>query len=100
MSVSFYLMDGQNVSKGMYELFLNNTIYHGGAFTGILRVVFTFLVPSLLVGAIPVEILKSLSIQNLLIAALLAIFWLIVSVAFFYKSLKKYESNNLFGFGN
>ena len=58
MSVSFYLMDGHNVSQGLYGMFLSNSLYHGGAFTGLLRVIFTFVMPSLLLGAIPVEIVK------------------------------------------
>lgn len=100
MSVSFYLMDGHNVSQGLYGMFLNNSLYHGGAFTGLLRVIFTFVIPSLLLGAIPVEIVKSLSMSNFIMIILLTIFWFVLSVVFFYKSLKKYESNNLFGFGN
>ena len=36
------MMDGKNVSDCLYELFLNNSIYHGGAYTGILRIIFTF----------------------------------------------------------
>ena len=70
------------------------------AFIGLLRVIFTFVVPSLLLGAIPVEIVKNISLTNLLMIILLTVFWFILAVAFFYKSLKKYESNNLFGFGN
>ena len=100
MSVSFYLMDGHNVSQGLYGMFLSNSLYHGGAFTGVLRFIFTFIMPSLLLGAIPVEIVKNLSITNLIIIVLLTIFWFIIAVLFFYKSLKKYESNNLFGFGS
>lgn len=100
MSISFYLMDGHNVSQGLYGMFLSNSLYHGGAFTGLLRVIFTFVMPSLLLGAIPVEIVKSLSISNLIMIILLTILWFILSIMFFYKSLKKYESNNLFGFGN
>lgn len=100
MSVSFYLMDGHNVSQGLYGMFLSNSLYHGGAFTGLLRVIFIFIIPSLLLGAIPVEIVKTISITNLLMIILLAIFWFILSIMFFYKSLKKYESNNLFGFGS
>ena len=100
MSISFYLMDGHNVSQGFYGLFLSNSLYHGGAFTGVLRIIFIFVVPSLLLGAVPVEIIKTLSLSNLLLIILLAIFWFMVSVKFFYKSLKKYESNNLFGFGS
>ena len=100
MSISFYLMDGHNVSQGLYGMFLSNSTYHGGAFTGLLRVVFIFIIPSLLLGAIPVEIVKTLSITNLVMIILLTIFWFILSIMFFYKSLRKYESNSLFGFGS
>lgn len=100
MSISFYLMDGSNISDGLYGLFLSNTIYHGGAFTGILRVVFIFIVPSLLCGALPVEVVNNFTINGLLIIICGAIFWAIVAILFFYKSLRKYESNNLFGFGS
>ena len=99
MSVSFYLMDGSNVSQGLWNMFVSNSLYHGGAFTGILRIVFMFAIPSLLVGAVPVEIIKNLSLGNILFLTGMAAIWLIAAISFFYKSLKKYESNNLFGFG-
>ena len=75
-------MDGHNVSNGLYGMFVGNSLYHGGAFTGILRIVFIFVMPSLLLGAVPVEIAKSLSIANLLMIILLALFWLILSILF------------------
>ena len=99
MSVSFYLMDGKNVSDGLYGMFLSNSLYHGGAFTGILRLFFIFVIPSLLLGTVPIEIINNFSGTNLLFIIGMTIFWTIISVWFFYKSLKKYESNNLFGFG-
>lgn len=100
MSVSFYLMDGHNVSQGLVGMAVGTSMYHGGAFTGLLRVIFIYVMPSLLLGAVPVEIVKSISLSNLLVMIALTIFWLMFSILFFYKSLKKYESNNLFGFGN
>ena len=100
MSVSFYLMDGHNVSQGLYGMFLSNSLYHGGAFTVILIFIFIFVMPSLLLGAVPVEIVKNLSIPNLIMLLSLTVFWFVISIMFFYKSLKKYESNNLFGFGS
>ena len=100
MSISFYLMEGENVSQGIYGMFLGNSLYHGGAFTGILRVIFTFVMPSLLLGAVPVEIVKHFSSAKLIMIILLTIFWFILSILFFYKSLKKYDSNSLFGFGS
>lgn len=98
MSISFYLMDGENISSGMYQLFLAPSLYHGGAFSGILRIVFIFVVPSLLLGAIPVELIHNISAINLGTILLLTIFWFLMSIMFFYKSLKKYESNSFFGF--
>lgn len=100
MSISFYLMDGYNVSQGLYGMFVSNSIYHGGAYTGILRIIFTIVMPSLLLGAIPVEIIKNVSLKSIVMIVLIAICWLAISIMFFYKSLKKYESNNLYGFGN
>ena len=99
MSISFYLMDGHNVSNGLYGTFVSNSLYHGGAFTGVLRAIFIFIIPSLLVGAVPVEIVKGLSLDGLIVVIFLATFWFLFSVFFFYKSLRKYESNNFFGFG-
>lgn len=99
MSISFYLMDGENVSNGIYGMFVSASLYHGGAFTGILRILFIFVVPSLLLGTLPVEIIKNNSIIGLIFITIMTILWFIFSVYFFYKSLKKYESNNFFGFG-
>ena len=100
MTLSFYMMDGKNVSEGFYSMFLSNSLYHGGAFTGVLRFIFIFIMPSLLLGAIPVELVNNFSLTKLLLMIGLTVFWLIISILFFKKSLKKYESNNLFGFGN
>ena len=93
-------MDGYNVSQGLYGMFVSNSIYHGGAYTGLLRIIFTIVMPSLLLGAIPVEIIKTISLKSIIMIVLLAICWFAISIMFFYKSLKKYESNNLYGFGN
>lgn len=99
MSISFYLMDGYNISNGLFGMFIGNSTYHGGAFTGFLRFVFIFIMPSLLLGAVPVEIIKTLSVSSLIFIVFLTICWLTISILFFYKSLRKYESNNFFGFG-
>lgn len=100
MSVSFYLMDGDNISQGLSGLLIGASLYHGGAFTGVLKSIFIFVVPSLLLGAIPVEIVKTMDISRMCLAVGLSVCWLTFSVWFFYRSLKKYESNSFFGFGN
>lgn len=99
MSISFYLMDGENISNGLYGMFVGSSLYHGGAFTGVLKAIFIFIVPSLLLGAIPIEIINSFSFLKILLFIILTVFWLVFSIYFFYRSLRKYESNNFFGFG-
>lgn len=99
MSISFYLMDGENISNGLYGMFVGSSLYHGGAFTGVLKAIFIFIVPSLLLGAIPIEIINSFSFVKVLLFIVLTVFWLVFSIYFFYRSLRKYESNNFFGFG-
>lgn len=100
MTISFYLMDGSNISNGLYGTFVSNTLYHGGAFIGVLRLIFIFLIPSLVVGALPVETIKNPSLEGVISITFISIMWFYISVKFFYKSLRKYESNNLFGFGS
>jgi len=99
MSISFYLMDGENISSGLWQMFLSAGLYHGGAFTGVLRIIFVFIIPSLLMGALPVELVKNMTGLNFIVVFCMTIFWLIISILFFYKSLEKYESNSFFGFG-
>lgn len=99
MSISFYLMDGENISNGLYGMFVGSSLYHGGAFTGVLKAIFIFIVPSLLLGAIPIEIINGFSFVKVLLFIVLTVFWLVFSIYFFYRSLRKYESNNFFGFG-
>ena len=98
MSISFYLMDGENISNGLYSMFVGSSLYHGGAFTGVLKAIFIFIVPSLLVGAFPLEIILNFSLFKLLLLICLTLFWLVFSIYFFYKSLRRYESHNFFGF--
>lgn len=80
-------------------MFFSTFLYHGVAFIGILKAIFVFVIPSLLREAVPVEVVKIMDVGSILLIVLLTIIWLVLSIAFFYKSLKNYESNNFFGFG-
>lgn len=98
-SVSFYFKNPRNIVFALFELYLGPSIYHGGAIQGGLRKFLIFIVPALLSGALPVEIIKDPEITKILVYAGISIFWLVFSIWFFYKSLKKYESSNFVNFG-
>jgi ABC-2 type transport system permease protein len=99
-AVSFLFMDASTVTNGLFELFLTPALFHGGAFHGAVRIVFTFIIPSLLVGTLPVEILRDIRIEQLLLLCVLSVVWLFISLKLFSSGVKKYESTNLMTFGN
>lgn len=99
-SISFYFTDPDSVTRGIFELFFTPSLFHGGAFQGLMRFIFTFAIPSLLIGALPVEIVRSVSLSKLFLVSILAAFWFIVSIKFFYRAVRKYESSNFMTFGN
>ena len=99
-SMSFFFTDASSVTGSLFELFLTPSLFHGGAFQGVMRFIFTFAIPSLLIGALPVEIVRNISFGKLLLVGVLAVFWFIVSVSIFNRAIKKYESSNFMTFGN
>ena len=99
-SLAFYFEDGESVANSALELFFTPSLMHGGAFQGEMRFVFTFLIPSLLFGTLPVEAVINMDMEKLLLIAVLSIFWLVFSIIFFYKSLRRYESANFMTFGS
>lgn len=99
-SASFYFIDSSAVTNGLFELFLTPSLFHGGAFQGGMRFVFTFLIPSLLIGTIPVESVRDISLIKLGMVGVLAVVWLFLSVKIFNRAIRKYESSNFMTFGN
>jgi ABC-2 type transport system permease protein len=99
-STSFFFIDAGPVTGSLFELFLTPSLFHGGAFQGTMRFVFTFIIPSLLVGALPVEIVRNVSLGQLLLVSVLAVFWLVISIRIFNHAIKRYESSNFMTFGS
>lgn len=64
-----------------------------------MRMFFVFVIPALLVGTIPVEAIKSMSIDMLAIVAVFTIFWFVISIAIFSRAIRRYESSNFMTFG-
>lgn len=98
-SMSFFFVDSRLAANGLFEFFLTPSLFHGGAFRGAMRFVFTFMVPSLLIGTVPVEIVRDMQFKTLALIILLAIAWCILSIKIFNRAVKKYESANFLTFG-
>lgn len=98
-STSFLFADAASVTRGLFDLFLTPSIFHGGSFHGVTRVIFTFIIPSLVVGALPVEIVRDISLEKLILVGVLSFVWFFVSLKLFSAGVKKYESSNFMTFG-
>lgn len=99
-STSFLFMDSEQVTTGIFNFFLTPSLFNGGAFHGLIKIIFVFIIPSLLIGAIPVEIVRDVSILKLLLISVLSLFWFLLSLKIFSRCVRKYESSNFMTFGN
>jgi len=99
-STSFLFVDANTVTNSLFNLFLGPSLFHGGAFQGAVRFIFTFIIPSLLIGGLPVEALKNSSWPSTALIIGYAAFLFIVSIMVFNRAVKKYESSNFMTFGN
>lgn len=99
-SLGFYFISSHNlVTNGIFELYLTPTLYHGGAMQGALRAFFMFVVPSLFVGAVPVEMLKQPMLESFMLLIGVTCTWGLIGHVLFYRGLRRYESGNGMGLG-
>jgi ABC-2 type transport system permease protein len=99
-ALSFYFIDATSFTDSVFQLFVTPTLFHGGAFHGAMRFIFTFVIPSLLIAAIPTETVKSISLQSLIMIGIGSLVWLVISIKIFNHSIRRYESSNFMTFGN
>lgn len=98
-SASFLFTDANSVVSGLFEMFLTPAIFHGGAFQGAMRAFFIFVIPALLVGTLPIEIIRNMSMDKLAIVVIFALIWAVLSVKIFSWAVRRYESSNFMTFG-
>jgi ABC-2 type transport system permease protein len=98
-SAGFYFADAYSVTYSLFDLFMTPTLFHGGLFHGTMRFIFTFLIPSLVIGALPTEILASVSLVHMIALMGITTVWFAGAMWFFHHSVKRYESANFMTFG-
>lgn len=99
VSVGFFFSDASPVIQSLFELFITPSLFHGGAFQGVTRFFFTFIVPALAVGALPVEAIRDLSIGKTILVGGIGVVWSLFSLWLFNKAVRRYESSNFMTFG-
>ncbi|SRR6266508_3450338 len=95
--LAFYVFDSERISARLGMLILDSSSYPTGVLTDVLRAALLTILPGLLIGAVPLQLLNRFEWQAVLFGVVVAIFWLAFSLWFFHRSLRRYESSNLIG---
>ncbi len=95
--VSFFIPEAHLIAKNLFEIFMSPSLYPGGLFQGALRFVFIFIIPSLLVGGLPVEAAIAHNGWLYLFIWAMAAAWTALTLMLLGKAVKRYESGNLTG---
>ncbi|MEK7632618.1 MAG: ABC-2 family transporter protein [Patescibacteria group bacterium] len=94
---AFFLLDGDSIAMSLYKSFLSPSLYPSALYSDAARIFYTVVIPSILVGGIPVEIVRSQNWLFLLGLWIAALVWVAIAILAFYTCLKKYESGNAIG---
>lgn len=96
-AAAFYFPDADHIVMALFKMFLTPGVYPSVLFPAVARFVFIVIIPSLAIGGLPVEAVKNQSLATVGIVWAVALGWLLVSVAAFYGSVRRYESGNYIG---
>ncbi|MFA6018336.1 MAG: ABC-2 family transporter protein [Patescibacteria group bacterium] len=94
---AFYFLDAEQIAFNIFKTFLSPSMYPSALFPSGAKMVFTFIIPSLLVAGLPVEMIKGKEYGMLGMFWGIAAVWAVFSVVLFYIALRRYESGNALG---
>ena len=95
--LAFYMFDSEKVSRNIAFFYLDTGIYPSGVLTGGVRVLLLTVFPGLFIGAVPLDILRGIGWENLLLGLVVVSAWLCISLRLFRRAVRRYESANLVG---
>lgn len=95
--LAFYIFDSDKIARAAHMMFMDIGVFPTGVITGWMRTVLLTGFPGLFAFVIPLQVLRGLEWEYLLLGGVVAVFWLVVTLWLFRRSLRKYESANLVG---
>jgi ABC-2 type transport system permease protein len=95
--VGFFIPDSQELSKNLLEYMFGPAMYPSGLYPPLMRFVFTFVLPSIVIGGLPIETITHPTFSNIAIIWLIAVWWFFVTHKVLAYGIKRYESGNLTG---
>ncbi len=95
-SLPFWFKSGEALSKRYYESFMFLSIYPTHIYTGLIKIILFTILPAGVIGTLPVELLRSFSLEKLFVFIGISIGFTNLSFLLFNLGLKRYESGSQF----
>lgn len=96
-SIAFFMPDSADLSRSFFELVFAPSMYPSGYFQGPVRFFLLYVIPSIAIAGLPVELLNNFSISLYLLVWCIAVLWMYVAWRVFLAGLRRYESGNMTG---
>jgi ABC-2 type transport system permease protein len=96
-SLAFYIKDVEGWGQQIMNIFLHLSTQPGSIYIGGMKLFLMFVFPAGMLTFIPVEMITNPTSGGILTAVGITAMFLLFSVCFFYRGLKRYESGNVFG---
>jgi ABC-2 type transport system permease protein len=93
-SLSFWLGNASVLAEQAANAMLTFAMYPSDIFQGAVRFIMYSIVPAAFVGVLPLNVVRSLDLNGLLLLALAAVVITILSSTMFYLGLRRYESGS------
>lgn len=74
-SLGFWIPNSEDLSDALFEFLLGPSLYPSSSFEGGIRIFFTFFIPAIAIGGIPIGILLTFDLYQILLLAFLGFFW-------------------------
>lgn len=94
---SFFIPDSSAFSQNIFEAFVSPGLYPSTLYPQALKLFFIFVIPSLAVAGLPVEVIQHSSWQWYCVIWGLAFFWMFLGHTLLHRAIRHYESGNIIG---
>jgi len=96
--IAFLIPDTAEVAGNLFELMITPALYPSGLYSKTMKFIFMFVVPAIIVGGAPVELVRNPRWSIFLLIVSMALFWTWLAMFLLKKALRHYESGNLTGY--
>lgn len=95
--LAFFIPDSSILSRNLFEAFFAPSMYPSSLYGGWIRTVFLYVIPSLVIGGLPVEAIRDQKTSLLLLVWAISLGWMILTLFLLNRAIRRYESGNLTG---